>query len=157
MDNSRLEFLASAPETFAGFLKPGTPAEVNTDLFPERKFSGRIRQMVPASDPATHAVKVRVEVSDRQRLFEGIYVKARLKVREHVGVIVPRLAVQRRKDEVYVMLVDGDKARKQKVVVAYEGPTDAVVTQGLEAGQQIVTAGSEGLADGQKIKVEAGP
>lgn len=154
VDNSRLEFLASAPESFAGFLKPGTRAEVRTDLFPDRKFEGRVRQMVPASDPATHAVKVRVEVSDRRRLFEGVYVQARLQVREHAGVLVPRLAVQRRQEEVYVMVVEGDKARKQKVVVGYEGPTEAIVTDGLEAGQQIVTAGSEGLADGQKIKVE---
>lgn len=154
VDNARLEFLASAPETFANYLKPGTPAEVWSDLFPERKFHGRIRQLVPAADPATHSVKVRVEVSDRQRLFEGVYVKASLKVREHAGVLVPRLAVQRRKTEVYVMVVEGDKARKQLVKVAYEGPTEAIVVDGLEGGETVVTAGSEGLADGQRIQVE---
>lgn len=154
VDNARLEFLASAPEVFAHYLEAGTPAEVRTDLYPERKFSGRIRQLVPAADPATHAVKVRVEVSDRQRLFEGIYVKASLKVRQHVGVIVPRLALQRRKDETYVMLVQGDKAKKQPVRVAFEGPTEAVVTEGLQGGETVVTAGSEGLSDGQRIKVE---
>lgn len=154
VDNSRLELVASAPETFAAFFKPGMAAEVTTDLYPERKFSGRIRQLVPAADPSTHAVKLRLEVSDRGRLFDGTYVKARLKVRDHVGVLVPRLAVQRRKDEVYVLLVEGDKAKKQPVKVAFEGPTQAIVTEGLKSGTAVVTAGSEGLADGQKIKVE---
>ncbi|MEW6282686.1 MAG: efflux RND transporter periplasmic adaptor subunit, partial [Candidatus Eremiobacterota bacterium] len=154
VDNRVLELRTTAAEQYAPDLKPGLTVEIRTDLFPDRKFTGRVRQVVPSANPATHAVDLLVDVNDRGfRLFDGLYVEGQVEVRKHSGVLVPRMAVQRRQSETYVMVLEGDTVRKTPVSVSFESETEAVVTGDLSAGREVITAGAEGLEDKQKVQV----
>ena len=49
--------------------------------------------------------------------------------------------------------LDGDKVHRREVRTGFDGGAWLEVTQGLRAGEQVVTAGLEGLSDNARVRV----
>src|SRR3954447_16176347 len=62
VDLKTIEVEADVNEQNISQLKEGQPAEVTVDAFPGRKWSGRLRQIVPTADRAKAVVKVKVAI-----------------------------------------------------------------------------------------------
>lgn len=151
VDNSALELQAPLDEKLARYVPKGTRVQVQTSV-QDRTLVGRVVEVVPAADPSTHTVRVRIRVDDPARsLMAGAFATVTLAARTHEGMLVPRDAVQRREGKAFVFTLEGDTATRREVEVAYEAPERAVVTRGLSAGQKVITAGGVGLEDGQKV------
>ena len=154
VDNSSLEMLAPLDERLARFVHRGSPVRVETSI-QEQPIEGRVAEVVPASDATTHTVRVRIRVPNPSRtLMSGAFATVLLNAGTHRGILVPRDAVQRREDQVFVFVQEGDVARRRDVQVRYESPTQSVLT-GLSAGEKVITAGAVGLEDGQKVVLSA--
>lgn len=152
VDNSTLDMVAPVDERYRTMLAPGARATVRTDEGGEA-FEGRVVDVVPASDPSTHTVKVRLQVPNRGgALVEGIYATASLVLRRVEGVVVPRQALIREGDRAFVILADQGVARRQEVRVTFSTDRQAVVS-GLAPGSRIVVTGGEGLQEGQPLQV----
>jgi len=150
VNNRELELVGPVPEKYLAWLKVGQTATVKSAL--DHQATGRLTTIVPASDPTTHTVQVRLRVRD-PKLVTGLYVEASLLVREHRGVLVPRSAVYAEKGERYVLEVQGETVKRRTVKVIYETEDLAVLGQGLQSGVKVVTGGGEGLADGAAVRV----
>jgi membrane fusion protein (multidrug efflux system) len=70
-------------------------------------------------------------------------------------VLVPRPAVIRELQETYVFVAEGKVARKRVVSVGLEEGDRLEIRAGLEAGEQVITAGQGGLKDLSPIAVAA--
>lgn len=153
VDNAALELQAPLDEKLARYVRKGLKVQVQVSM-QDRPLVGRVVEVVPASDPSTHTVRVRVRVDDPSRTaMSGAFATVTLAAREHEGVVVPRDAVQRREGKAFVFTMEGDRAKRREVQVSYEAPTQAVVTGGLTAGAKVITAGGVGLEDGQEVAV----
>lgn len=151
VNNRELELVGPVPERYLAWLRPGQTATITSSL-QEHKATARLTTIVPASDPATHTVQVRLRVRD-PKLVTGLYVEASLLIREHQGVQVPRSAVYAEKGERYVLQIEGETVKRRPVTVAYETEDLSVLGKGLPAGVKVVTGGGEGLADGAAVRV----
>jgi multidrug efflux system membrane fusion protein len=87
-------------------------------------------------------------------LFPNQFVNVKLRLDVKRGVlIVPVAAVQRGPQGTFVYLVQDGKAKVQPVTTGVTQGTRIEITEGLSAGQQVVTDGGDKLADGIKVDV----
>ena len=122
-------------------------------------FSGRIRQISPVVDTASGTVKVTVEaVRPPAAVRPGAFVTVEvLRETRPNAVLVPRPAVIRELQETYVFVAEGKVARKRVVSVGLEEGDRLEIRSGLQAGEQVITAGQGGLKDQAPIAVAAPP
>src|SRR5690606_11877665 len=52
--------IASVPQGVAGAISPDSVARVSLPAFPGKTFVGRVETVLPAADPASRAVEVRI-------------------------------------------------------------------------------------------------
>jgi membrane fusion protein, multidrug efflux system len=71
-------------------------------------------------------------------------------------VVIPNSAVQRGPEGAFAYVIgDANKVAMRPVTVAQQDDADAVISQGLSASDQVVTAGFARLKDGAEVKVGA--
>ena len=58
-----LEVLAKVPESDLGRLRPGLPASVRVDAFPDRRFAARIRQIAPRAVKTNNVTSFEVKLA----------------------------------------------------------------------------------------------
>lgn len=105
-----------------------------------------------ASGTGTVTLKATFPNADR-KLWPGQFVNAHLQLAvQRNAVTVPIAAVQHGPDGLYVFVVDpGSTAVVRPVSIGYHDKTLAVVTKGLDGGEQVVVAGQSRLENGTKV------
>jgi membrane fusion protein (multidrug efflux system) len=155
VDDTVLEFRASAPSGDWARVRPGAPAEVIADALPGRSFPGRLARVSPLVDERTRSFEVVVEVPGRPELVGGLFARATVLARRIDGaLVVPPAALLRsaaspQEAEAFVV-VDG-KARRASVGVGVETAEAVQVTRGLEAGARVVLDPPAALGDGSAV------
>jgi Cu(I)/Ag(I) efflux system membrane fusion protein len=139
----------------------GQVLEFATDALPGRTFTGKVRFINPAIDPASRSAKVVVEVPNPNgQLKGGAFVKGRVVVATRADVLqIPREAllnwnVEQQTAEVFV--VRGGQADKRVVKTGTSNGVAVEVISGLQAGEQVVTRGGFALQAGDKVAVAKG-
>ena len=64
VDLNTLEVVADVNESSIGQLREGQAAEVSVDAFPNQKWKGVLRQIIPTADRAKATVQVKVKIVD---------------------------------------------------------------------------------------------
>ncbi|BBK33228.1 multidrug efflux system membrane fusion protein [Stella humosa] len=109
-------------------------------------------------DPTTGTIKMKATFANADRkLWPGQFVNIRLQVGVRRGaVVVPSAAVQRGPNGTIVYLVqEGDTVALKPVTVVQQSETQAVIGEGLAAGERVVTSGFSRLMNGSKVQVSA--
>jgi membrane fusion protein, multidrug efflux system len=110
-------------------------------------------------DTTTGTVKVRAVFDNKDdALFPNQFVNASLLIDTmHEVVLVPNAAILRSAPGTFVYLVkhdeSGDTVAVQKVTIGPNNGTMTAVTEGLKAGDVVVTDGTDRLKDGAKIRI----
>jgi multidrug efflux system membrane fusion protein len=106
-------------------------------------------------DQATGTSRLKAVFDNKDSaLFPNQFVNVKLRLdTKHGVVIVPAAAVQRGPQGTFVYLVESGKAKVQPVSTGVTQGTDVEITEGLSAGQQVVTDGGDKLADGIRVDV----
>ncbi|MGH8181509.1 MAG: efflux RND transporter periplasmic adaptor subunit [Steroidobacteraceae bacterium] len=107
-------------------------------------------------DQTTGTIRLKATFPNPQlKLWPGQFVDLRLLVRTDEGALtIPATALQRGPDGVFVYIVKPDSTvALQPVTVQNNSETVAIVTQGLEAGQQVVTSNAFRLQPGTLVRV----
>lgn len=117
---------------------------------------GRVRQVDPQADPITRTFRVRVGlVNPPPAMFLGATVKGRMEIEGTAGISLPASALTRINGQPAVWLVDPSKmtVSLHNVQIGQFDPGTVLVTQGLEGGEIVVTAGVQALHPGQKVRL----
>lgn len=107
-----------------------------------------------AIDIASGTIKLKAQFQNSDnRLWPGQFIDARLQVDVlHDAVTTPAAAVQRGQDGMYVYVVKPDSTvALRPVEEKLEQDGVAVITKGLEGGEQVVTNGQSRLTDGVRV------
>jgi cobalt-zinc-cadmium efflux system membrane fusion protein len=122
----------------------GDPAQVETGIA-TNNFSGTVDNISALVNPDTRSVLVRVVVDNpKDFLKKQMYVRVRIQSRqENSGLLVPASAILRDDENlpfVYVAQADGSFVRRH-VTLGYRSGDQNDITDGLQAGDQIVISG----------------
>jgi membrane fusion protein (multidrug efflux system) len=155
----------SLPQQRLAQLEVGMAVQVITDAFPNQRFDGKLATINPEVDTATRNVRLRATLNNRQGLLRpGMFVNvvAVLPTVEKV-LMIPATAVLYAPygDSVFIIEEKKDektgtvgKVLNQKFVHLGKTRGDfVVVTEGLSAGQTLVTTGVFKLRNGMAVVV----
>ena len=139
-DPTSLWVQIDARESEAGTLRPGASFELKIAALPGQKFEGHVITAADFIDPASRTIKIRGLVANPGRLLKAeMLATARFERTLSAGVVVPVSAVMLRgtTHSVFVQVSPG-VFEPREVKLGYEGPKEAVVSSGLEVGEQVV-------------------
>ena len=139
-DPTSLWIQIDARESEVGIVHPGTNFELTIPSLPGQKFEGRVITASDFIDPLTRTIKIRGLVANPQRRLKAeMLATAKFERTFQSGVVVPAVAVLLRgtRHSVFVQTRPGEFERRA-VEIDYEGPREVVVSQGLQAGEQVV-------------------
>jgi HlyD family secretion protein len=160
VDLKTLEVVADVNEASIGQLHEGQSAEVSVDAFPNRKWKGVLRQIIPTADRAKATVQVKVKIIDpSDRLLPEMSASVSFlqsertdaEMHEPARLWVPASAVA----DGNVAVVDAEKhVALRRVTTGAVREQRIEITNGIKSGDRIVTTGAESLKDGQLIRIE---
>ena len=139
-------------------LKLGDPAEVRLDAYAGRLLHGTLSEIAGAADEKTglFPVEVRLE-SPAAALASGLVAKLRLAPaagRARTLTYVPIGAVvEGSGDAASVFVVDGTRARRRAVRVAFIDPSGVALAAGVAPGERVVTDGALYLEDNDPVDI----
>ena len=117
---------------------------------------GTVKLIDNQIDPTTGTIRLKATFPNpKLKLWPGQFVNLRLLVRtDRNALTIPAAALQRGPDGMFVYIVRPDSTvAQQPVTVTGNSETVAVVTQGLEQGQQVVTSNAFRLQPGTVVRV----
>jgi membrane fusion protein, multidrug efflux system len=140
-------------------LSIGAEGEVWLADHPEIKADGKVREISPQADPVTRNYQVKVELLNPPAgMFLGATILGRLKLRAESLIEVPSSSLTMIEDKSAVWVVDAKDGRvhRREIMIARHAPDSVIVTDGLNSGERVVTAGVQTLHEGQAVKLLGG-
>ncbi|MGH6610958.1 MAG: efflux RND transporter periplasmic adaptor subunit, partial [Burkholderiaceae bacterium] len=143
------------PERNLTQIKVGQSVEVLADALPGERFTGQIDAINPRIDANGRSIELRARLQNTAgKLRPGMFVRVRVIVGERTdALMVPEEAIVPEGGEFYVYKVVDGQARRVAVKLGVRRDARVEITEGLKAGDQVVTAGMRLSRDGQPVKV----
>lgn len=151
-----LRVFISVHEREAAGVTVGKDAHVELDALPGKSFTGKVVRLAPGFDSASRTLEAEVHLANADgALRPGMYGRGAVVLDVHPNVpVLPVAAMQMSNKQKYVfVLAGGDKVQRRSIETGYDGGNWVEVTSGLKAGEEVVMAGAEGLADGAAVRV----
>ncbi len=160
-DVSLIKLDFTVPEVFLGVIATGDPLVARSDAYSGRVFEGVISQIDSRVDPVTRTATVRAEITnDDKALRSGMLLLVEVKRDQRTSPSAPEVAVMREGDAAYVYVVvsgpEGDVVERRQVETGTRRDGRLEITDGLSAGEVIVSEGVHRLRPGAPVEVVEG-
>jgi multidrug efflux pump subunit AcrA (membrane-fusion protein) len=151
---ANLQILADLPTENVGSLQIGKAVRIRSAESSE-VHEGRIAEIVPSSNPATHSVQFKVNLPSSLALPIGQFVRIGVPMGTRDVLLVPHHAVRQKGQLTGLFVVNGDsKARFRLAKVAPYDADRYEVLSGIEAGETIITNLDHQVIDGIPVEVK---
>jgi membrane fusion protein, multidrug efflux system len=121
---------------------------------------GRVREVGPQANPVTRTFDVKVGLTDPPAAMQlGATVTGRVQMEAFPVIDIPASALTRFNQKPAVWIVDPTSftVSPRNVEVLRYDPATVAVSQGLDTGEVVVTAGVQALHPGQKVRLLGSP
>ncbi|MFZ0733547.1 MAG: efflux RND transporter periplasmic adaptor subunit [Candidatus Sulfotelmatobacter sp.] len=145
------------PESYVRFIRVGDRVDVHVPSL-NRTFPGKVARFSQGVREDTRTMHTEVDVENKSgTLVQGLYAEAVLTLQQRDDVpTVPLQAVSRTGDKTTVFVIDpDDKIEERSITLGIQDASDAEVTSGLRAGEQVVVSDRGGLKVGEKVHPQA--
>jgi multidrug efflux system membrane fusion protein len=142
------------PQVQAAMAQGNLPALAYTSDGKTELSSGTLLTPNNTITTSTGTIALKAEFPNEDRkLWPGQFVDAHLRLRvQQNALTLPIRALQHGPDGLYIYRVNPDsRVSQQTVTVGYQDDGVAVITSGVEAGQEVVLSGQSRLQDGTKV------
>ncbi|MDO9296213.1 efflux RND transporter periplasmic adaptor subunit [Bradyrhizobium sp.] len=151
------EAVIDVADDLASALRIGMPLAVTLQLDPRIRAEGKVREIAPQSDAATRSRRIRITLEAPPESFRlGTTITTLIPGGAARGFRLPATAILTRDGRSSVWLLDpaSKSVTSRDVQILPNGDGSVDVTEGIEAGARIVTAGVHHLKEGQKVRLE---
>jgi RND family efflux transporter MFP subunit len=127
---------------------------------PKVTAQGRVREVAPQADPVTRNFEVKVGLTDPPPTMRlGATVTGRMEMEAFPVINIPTSALTRFNERPAVWVVDSSNftVSVRNVEVLRYDPATVAVSEGLNTGDIVVTAGVQALHPGQKVRLLGSP
>jgi HlyD family secretion protein len=118
-----------------------------------RRVAGRIQQIVPAADSASHSFIVKIPLANQDgKLMSGMFARLELSRGSQQVFRVPASSLVQRGQLQGIYVVGADKrAELRWIKTGKTEGTQVQIQSGLSAGERVILAPSQSLSDGQAV------
>jgi membrane fusion protein (multidrug efflux system) len=136
-------------------VRAGSPVSFHSPQNQTIVFTGRVSSVDVVTDPKSRLVNAVATVPPAAAadLTVGMVLEATLDLPPRTGFRIPHSALMNDGNGPYVFVVNQGIAHRRPVQIALSTDADALISQGLSAGESVVIAGNAGLSDGTPVRV----
>ncbi len=160
VSTARVKVRAGVPERFAGDIRTGTPVQVGLRTNEETMRQGRVGFVGSVVNPMNRTFPIEIDlVNEDGRLKPQMVLQLKVTRATMEDVLtIPQTAIIRDENGTSVFVVtqtpDGLPNAERRAITlgpAYGGRV--VVTQGLQSGDQLITAGQTNVTEGDGVEI----
>ena len=158
-DTSRLEIEILVSESEVSFIVPGSEVDVKIRAVGDRTFKGTIANVAAVADQLKRNYAVKVSLDNPENVIKsGMFAEVIASTINKEGAIcVPQSAIVPKGATTVVYVVDAEsRAREKQVTVGIENSTVVELTEGIKAGEKVITKGNTLVTEGTLVRVVAG-
>lgn len=155
IDVSRVFVKVGISEKDISKIKEGQTVDLEIDAFPEEKFQGEIVSKGVAVNQISKTLEVKIEILQPEvDIPVGVFARGNILVKTNQdALIISSSALVRKKDGIYVYVIEEGIARQKEVVLGIIQAKRVEILEGLSEEEEIVVLGNQELEDGLKVDV----
>jgi HlyD family secretion protein len=136
-------------------VKTGTAAQITVPDVGTAVFQGQVTNISPTLDPTSQAYPVKIQLLNPDpKILPGMTASVLFTgLQSQPGVMIPVQAIEETPQGSEVFTVENNVAHLHMVQIGATSSTLAVVTSGLQAGEQVVITGQDLLSDNVRVAV----
>jgi membrane fusion protein (multidrug efflux system) len=154
-DTSRIKLDFDVPEVFLSRLEPGLTVSAHSAAWPETRFSGQVTSIDTRVDPASRTVTVRALLPNEDgHLLPGMFLTVTLLKEDVFSLMIPEQAIVPERSRQFVFVVDAaGTVERREIRTGRRRPGEVEVLDGLQAGQRVITEGTQKAQPGLPVRV----
>lgn len=153
----RLKLIVGISEKFYPQIRNGMPVNVTCDIYPDKKFVGKVYRIYPTIDPASRSFNVEVSLDNPGGVLRpGMFCRASIDLEEVDAIVLPAQAVLKMQgsNDRYLFIAQDGKAKRISVTMGSRfNDKVEVISSELKEGDNVIISGQARLLDGVDIKV----
>ena len=155
-DRSAYRLEASVDESTASGIRVNDSIGVAIDGVGGGPMTGTVNEIVPAADPSSRTLTVKIALPPNELLRSGQFGRARFSSGETTSIAVPRSAIVVRGQLEGVFAVDTDGTAHLRLIKTGDAVGDGAVEvlSGLNAGDRYVAEVTPEMADGVRVTAQ---
>ena len=153
----KLDF--DVPEIFLSRLRQGLSVAAKSAAWPGEAFNGQVTSIDTRVDPVSRTVTVRALLpNDDGRLRPGMFLTVTLLKDDVEALMIPEQAIVPERSRQFVFVVgEGNTVEKREVRSGRRRPGEVEILDGLEAGDRVITEGTQRVRPGTVVTVVEAP
>ena len=152
IETIKLDF--SVPETFLAVISEGMTIEASSVVFPDRVFIGQVESVDTRLDPVSRSILVRAVLpNDTESLRPGMFMTVDLQQERGDVLVVPEQSIVPEGLQQFVFVVADGIVERRTVLLGRRMPGFVVIEDGLQAGEQVITEGTNKVRDGGRVVI----
>lgn len=157
----------SLPEQYLKSVYVNQPVVLQINAYPNQTFSGQITAINSTSTVTTHNIDIQATIpNDHGYLYPGLFtnIKVIFPTKQQV-ITVPQTSISSSLfgDSIFIIKEEGKdknnkpvlKVNREYVVTGEQRGDRVAITQGIKAGNRVVTSGQLKLNDGTRVVIDA--
>lgn len=162
-DMTSLQVEADVSESNIERTAVNQPCEITLDAYPETRYEGYVAKIVPTADRAKATVMVKVGFKSYDaRVLPEMSAKVLFLTKTSAAaqptaqsmLTIPLNAVATRSGKKLVFLLRNDQAVAVPVTTGKDAGSLVEITQGLSAGDRVITGVSDRIVDGVRVRAK---
>ncbi len=153
----RLKIVGGIPERYASNFRTGDKVQFSVDTYPGQVFTGRIRFVGAAVNKDNRSIPIEVDIAGHSgQLKPDMIAKMKISLSSRAqSIVVAEDYVSKTGKNEFVAYVEIDGvAHERKVRIGASSNGRLLISEGLAAGDQLITRGHQNVADGQRVIVK---
>jgi len=148
-----IRVFVDVPQKAAADLVPGLSANVTSNQFPGRVFSGKVTRSAMSMDPKTRTQLTEVDIQNPDlALVPGMYVEVAFEVRQSGLIQVPAAAILFRTAGLQIGVVDASgRIVLRPVSIAKDNGDTVVLASGVARGEKVALNLSSAVVNGELV------
>lgn len=158
-DTAMIKLDFAVPEIFLARLDPGLAVTARSAAYPDHVFEGVVSSVDTRVDPVSRTVTVRARLENEERLLRaGMFLTVNLLRQDIVTLMIPEEAIVPDQSRQFVWVIDQELvAHLREVRTGRRRPGQVEILSGLEAGEQVIVAGTQKVREGMTVSLVKEP
>lgn len=152
-DLHRYRLEATVNESDLHYVRQGEQVSVVIDALDNREFKGKVVEIVPAADSASHSFLVKVELPHDPALRSGLFGRAQFPRGERPALLIPHTAIIERGQLQGIYVLDQNRiAGLRYITLGKPSQQQVEVLAGLQAGEMFIADPGGRELSGKKVE-----
>ncbi|MEB3290664.1 MAG: efflux RND transporter periplasmic adaptor subunit [Leptolyngbya sp.] len=161
IQNNQLKLVAEVPQTQLDRLAVGAAVAVSSTADSRLRLQGQVQSIDPLINATSRTAQVNISLPGSDLLRPGLFLRGDISTNTRQGLVIPATALQSQPDGTSLVFIlgEGNQVTARPITLGNrlpsqgDQPARVEVVEGLQAGDQVITAGVGFLQDGDLVRI----